>query len=432
MKFLRFTSLIGLGLAASGCAPKSDSTSAANTGAKANTGVITIISPHTREIQTEFTALWKAKNPGTEIKWLDQGGTSDDLAFVRQQFSGKDKAQGIEIDLFFGGGGETFAELEKDGLLAPLGSDFGVPADLNGVPMRGKDNVWVAAALSGFGILYNKPISTRDKLPVPQSWEGLTHPKLRDRIGLADPRHSGSAHTAYEIILQSNGWEKGWKILTAMAGNARAFATTSSAPLQDVQNGEAVFCPAIDFYALTAIKSAGADKLGYIEPKGQYVVTADPIALLPGAPNEAQAKQFVNLVMSKEGQKLWFSPKGSAGGPKNATLFRLPALPTAYKPIPKDATTKIDPYAAKNASKYDADKAALRRRALDDLIGAVLVDNHDAVKRAWQKNPNMEATGFVPVSEAELMKLAAQWDKPEVASAEKAKWFDAARAKFGG
>ena len=433
MKSLRFLPLLGLGWAVSGCTPKTDSTSAATgENSKTTPGTIAILSPHTREIQTEFTALWKSKNPGVEIKWLDQGGTSQDLAFVRQQFSGKDKTQGIDIDLFFGGGGETFAELEKDGLLAPLGSDFGIPADLNGVPMRGKNNVWVAAALSGFGILYNKPIATRDKLPVPQSWEGLTDPKLRDRIGLADPRHSGSAHTAYEIILQSNGWEKGWKILTAMTGNARSFATSASEPLMDVQNGEAVFCPSIDFYALSAIKNAGADKLGYIEPKGQYVVTADPIALLPGAPNAEEAKKFVALVMSKEGQKLWFLPQGSAGGPKNATLFRLPALPTSYQPIPKGATAKTDPYASKNASQYDSKTASLRRRALGDLIGAVLVDNHDSIKRAWQKNPRLEATGFVPISEAELLEIAAQWDKPEVSGAKKAEWAEAARAKFGG
>ncbi len=433
----RFFPLLCAGLLAAGCAPKTETASGGNSAASngatskvATSKVVTIISPHTREIQVEFTDLWKAQNPGSDIKWIDQGGTSDDLNFVRQQFSGKggDKSKGIGVDLFFGGGGETFTELEDDGLLAPLPSDYAIPAQLNGVPLRGKDNDWVAAALSGFGILYNKSIASRDKLPVPQSWEGLTDPKLRDRIELADPRHSGSAHTAYEIILQSNGWDKGWKILTAMTGNARQFATNSGAPLQDVQNGEAVFCPAIDFYAFSAIKTAGSDKLGYLTPKGQYVVTADPIALLPGAPNAEGAKKFVQLVMSPAGQKLWYGAKGSEGGPKNSELFRLPALPASYKV----GGAKGDPYASKNTAKYDADTAAVRRRALDDLIGSVLVDNHDLVKAAWKKNPDLNATGYVPIPEAEFMKLAAQWDKPEIASATKSKWADAARAQFRG
>lgn len=444
MKSFRYFPLLFVGLVAAGCAPKTNTAStdnatgtaansSASTGAAsgASTGTVTIISPHTREIQTEFTALWKSKNPGVEIKWIDQGGTSQDLSFIRQQFSKEGaKEKGIGIDLFFGGGGETYSELEEDGVLAPLPSSYSIPAELNGVPLRGKDNVWVAAALSGFGILYNKKIAARDKLPVPQTWADLTNPKLRDRIGLADPRQSGSAHTAYEIILQSNGWDKGWKVLTAMTGNARAFATSASEPLQDVQNGEAVFCPAIDFYALNTILKAGEDKLGYIEPKGQYVVTADPIAMLAGAPNSEGAKKFVQLVMSSEGQKLWYLPKGSAGGPKNSDLFRLPALPTSYKPIPKNATAKIDPYANKNISKYDADKAAQRRRALDDLIGATLIDNHDAIKSAWEKNPDLETTGFVPISEAEFMKIAVQWDDSKVSNEYKSKWLAASTAKF--
>lgn len=433
----RFFPLICVGLLAAGCAPKTDSTSGGNSASNAAASnsdsstagkVVTIISPHNREIQVEFGEMWKAQNPGSELKWIDQGGSSGDLNFVRQQFASKgaDKTKGIGIDLFFGGGGETFTELQGDGLLAPFDSTYGIPAELNGVPLVGKDKTWVAAALSGFGILYNKGIAARDKLPVPTTWEGLADPKLRDRIGLADPRESGSAHTTYEIILQSNGWEKGWKILTAMTGNARQFATSGSQPLQDVQNGEAVFCPAIDFYAASAIKGAGEDKLGYISPKGQYVITADPIALLRSGPNPEGAKKFVAMVMSPQGQKLWYGAKGSENGPKNSELFRLPALPAAFK----TGGAKGNPYAVKNSAKYDADKAAMRRRPLDDLIGTALIDNHNAVKAAWQKNPDLNATGYVPISEADFMAIAPKWKDPEFASATKIKWTAAARAKF--
>ena len=411
----------------SGCSSNSGSPGA---GGAAPTSV-NIISPHSNEIRNEFEVLWKKSHPETSIKWIDQGGTSDDLKFVRDQFASRSKEAGIGVDLFFGGGGETFTELEDDGLLASLPETYGVPAELNGVPLVGKNNDWVAAALSGFGILYNKKIAARDGLPVPQTWSDLANPKLQERIELADPRHSGSAHTTYEIILQTNGWEKGWKILTAMTGNCRKFATASSEPLQDVQNGEAVFCAAIDFYATKAIEGAGQDKLGYIEPKGQNILTADPIALLPGAPNEKMAKEFVAMVMSPEGQKLWFAPKGTPGGPTNATLFRLPALPTAYKDIPQGAWTQTDPYATKTTGEYDSAKAAARRRALDDLIGSVLVDNINLIKRNWKKNPNLEQVGYVPLSEAEFTELAPKWDDAQFAGATKAKWNAAAQKHFG-
>ena len=416
--------------AVSGCSSKSGSGSNAATPTNIN-----IISPNSHEIRNEFEEMWKKSHPETSLKWIDSGGTADDLKFVRDQFATRGKDKGIGVDLFFGGGGETFAELESDGLLAPLKKTYGVPAQLNGVPLRGKNDDWVAAALSGFGILYNKKIAARDALPIPQSWADLANPKLQERIELADPRHSGSAHTAYEIILQTNGWDKGWKILTAMAGNCRRFATTSSEPLQDVKTGEAVFCAAIDFYATTAIEQAGKDKLGYIEPKGQNILTADPIGLLPAAPNEKMAREFIAMVMSPAGQKLWFAPKGTPGGPTNATLFRLPALPAAYKTIPKGAWTQTDPYATKTTANYDAAKAASRRQALDDLIGSVLVDNLDMVKRAWKANPNLEQIGYVPISEADFAAIAPKWSEKDAATfinQTKAQWNATARKHFGG
>ena len=421
------------GLALSGCTKTDTGAGAGGSATGAVSGapnVVTIISPHSRDIQNEFAQLWKKEHPDTQIKWIDQGGTSSDLKFVRDQFATRGKEKGIGVDLFFGGGGETFTELEDDGLLTPLPEDYGVPAELNGVPLRGGENKWVAAALSGFGILYNKPIAARDKLPIPETWADLADPKLQERIGLADPRHSGSAHTIYEIILQTNGWEKGWKILTAMTGNARKFAKSSSEPLQDVKTGEAIFCTAIDFYGSTAIAEAGADKLGYIEPRGQNILTADPIALLPGAPNPEGAKQFIKMVMSPAGQKLWFLAKGSEGGPSNETLYRLPALPSVYQPIPPGAFTQTDPFATQTTAPYDSAKAASRRRALDDLIGSVLVDNIDLIKRDWKKNPDLEKVGYVPISEAEFMEIAPKWDDAQFANATKSKWNAAARKHF--
>ena len=437
MKFFSLSSstlaLLGastVGLLFVGGCTKSGGAGAGGAGS-APTG-LAIVSPHSKDIQNEFAQLWKQKHPDSQINWIDQGGTSDDLKFVRDQFATRGKERGIGVDLFFGGGGETFTELEDSDLLTPLPSDYGVPAALNGVPLHGKNNTWVAAALSGFGILYNKQIAARDGLPIPATWSDLANPKLQERIELADPRHSGSAHTTYEIILQTNGWEKGWKLLTAMTGNVRKFAISSSEPPQDVKNGEAVFTSAIDFYGSKAIAEAGGDKLGYIEPKGQNILTADPIAILPAAPNRKMAEEFVAMVMSPAGQKLWLLPKGAPGGPTNAQLRRLPALPTVYQNLPAGATTKVDPYKTKTTAPFDSAKAAKRRRALDDLIGSVLVDNVDIIKAKWKRNPNLDAVGYVPVSEAEFAKLAPKWDDAQFANATKGQWNAAARAHFGG
>lgn len=402
---------------------------AGTTRAKAGTNAtrISVISPHSDDIKDEFGRAWKAKHPDIELKWVDQGGGSDALNFMQARF--KQKPDGIGHDLFFGGGPDAFAELESGGLLQSLPSDYGVPADLNGVPLRGKDNTWVAAALSGFGILVNQSIATRDALPVPKVWGDLGHPKLRDRVELADPRRSSSAHAAYEIILQTNGWDGGWKILSQIAGNSRRFARGSSDLPRDVASGEAVMAPAVDFYARAAIALAG-EKLKFVSPQGQNVITSDPIAILKGAPNAEAARQFVQFVMSPEGQKLWMLKKGASGGPSQKDLFRQAALPSLYKPIPKDSLISANPYTIQNTRRYDAAKAAKRRKALDELIGAVLIDNHDAVKAKWAKNPDPKTFGYVPVPEAEMMKIASQWGDAAFATKTTTAWGEASKKYF--
>jgi len=407
--------------------------SATNSGASGSSNSpneLSIISAHPRNIQVEFERIFEEKYPQAQIKWVSPGASTDILAFVLGQYQNKAKTEGIGIDVYFGGGDAAFLEMEKAGLLASLPSDYGVPADLGGVPLRGAQNRWVAAALSGFGIFYNKGIAARDKLPVPQTWADMANPKLRNRIALADPRHSGSAHMAYEVILQTNGWDKGWQILTGMAGNARTFSTSSSGITNDVASGEAVVAPAIDFFAAGKIASAGGDKLGYVEPKGQSVVTPDPIGILRGAPHLDMAQKFVALVMSPVGQKLWMFKKGVPGGPTGDALGRKAALPAVYQPLSPSSVIRQNPYAAQGLFKFDARRAALRHRALNDLLGAVLIDNQDAIKVRWAKTPDAARLAFVPVKEAELTQLGTKWNDQAFRNATVEKWKSAARVHF--
>jgi ABC-type Fe3+ transport system substrate-binding protein len=415
--------------ASSGHSTGSTAGTSGSTGSGGGSQVLTVISPHPAQAQNEFSRAFEAKYPGVKVKWIDKGATVEDLRFVQSQFKGKGPNEGIGIDCFFGGGGETFAELDKDGVLAPLESNFNVPATLNGVPLVGPKNSWVAAALSDFGILYNKTVLKSQGLPEPKRWADLTLPAMKGRVGLADPRHSGSAHAVFEIILQTQGWDAGWKTLNRMAANTREFSRSSSDLPQSVARGDTAAVTAINFYAFGAIDRAGKDKLGYVAPAGGSVQTPDPIGILRGAPNPDLAKKWVAFVMSPEGQKLWMLPKGAPGGPKAASLFRQPALPALYQPIPKNALVQSSPFAVKNARPYDAAKAALRRKALDDLLGATLIDNLDDVKA---HAGNAAKLDWIPVSEAELLADAAKWSDAAYRTKRTSEWSNAARAHFGG
>ena len=89
------------------------------------------------------------------------------------------------------------------------------------------------------------------------------------------------------------------------------FAVSPQVPTpfrQMSSRGQVIYGLAIDFYAYGQIAVVGADKIKYVVPADGAVVTADPIAILKGAPNLPVAEKFLEFVLSEDAQKLWMLP----------------------------------------------------------------------------------------------------------------------------
>lgn len=382
---------------------------------------LVIISPHWEGIRTEFTRGFKewykkAGKGDVEITWLDQGGTSDDLRFIQSGF--ERSPSGIGVDLFYGGGMDPYAELAGAGLLVPFKLPDAVlkkiPAELNGIPLYDRQYRWYGTSLAGFGILYNKKLLKMYGLKEPKKWDDLADPKLMDLVGSSDPRHSGSIHMMYEIILQAYGWERGWEILLKMGANVRTFPKSSSQTGKDLAVGEIAAGLSIDTYAYTAIEETGADRLGFVLPRKATVITPDPIAILKGAPNPKAAQEFIRFVLSPQGQRLWLYKKGAPGGPKEFSLNKMSVLPELYKDFRKKSNVTVNPYEMKAGFRYDTKKGAARWNLLNDMVGALIIDTHDDLSAAWKKlskgknGKKLAAVFRVPITESAAMKLASE------------------------
>ena len=406
---------------------------------------IVIISPHRKSIQEEYIPVFKQYykdqfKTDVQVDWIDQGGTSNDIRFIRSKFSVNPKTS--EVDLFWGGGTVAFLELQSDKLLDKFEPSAALkknlPAEAAGVAMYDKSKTWYASAMSSFGIFYNKKLLAIEKLPEPKTWEDLADPKYLNKLSLADPRHSGSAGSMNTIILQSLGWEKGWEILTAQGGNNRQWAHSSSDPIKAVVAGDAAVAPAIDFYAMAKIGDIGKENLGFAIPVGKSVLDPDPVAILKGAPNRKVAERFVEWVLGTDAQAILVLPKGAAGGPRMESLARMAVITdTDVKTEGKRIEGIINPFAQKSFLKLDNEKAAKLKRPLDDLIGALLIDNHKDLKTAWQrvikngaKPADLAALSKMPVTEAELLALAEKWDDNVLRNETINKWVNFAREKY--
>jgi ABC-type Fe3+ transport system substrate-binding protein len=405
---------------------------------------LVILSPHRKSIQDEFVPVFQKHYKDTyktdvKVDWIDQGGTSNNIRFLRTKIAGNPKAPGI--DVFWGGGTAAFVELSRDKVL----EQFKLPAELlkqvpkaaAGVPLYDATNTWYASAMSSFGIFYNKKLLKIQKIPEPKTWEDLANPALNGKISLADPRQSGSANSMNTIIVQSLGWDKGWEILTAQGANNRHWTHSSSDPIKAIVSGDASVAPAIDFYALAKIGDLGADNLGFSLPEGKTVIDPDPVAIIKGSANRTPAERFVTWLVSADAQKLLILPKGTPGGPKLESLGRMAVNTETYAQTESLNLAGMNPFKQKEFFKLDVDKAAKMKRPFDDLVGAVLVDTHKELREAWARiikngsNPaDIAALGKPPVTEAELLALAAKWDDNKLRNETINKWVEFARAKY--
>lgn len=407
---------------------------------------LVIVSPHWEGIRYEFTrgfdAFYKKETGRTvEIEWMDVGGTSEIVRFIKSEYTRN--SGGIGIDMMFGGGSDPFIELGRLDLLVPyrLPDELlaNLPAMVGGYPIYDAKYRWYGATMAGFGIVYNKRVLQLVELKVPQTWEDLADPGLFSWVGAADPRKSGSAHVPFEIILQVYGWERGWQIITALGANARGFANTGSQVPKDVTTGEVAYGMAIDFYAWAQINTVGSDMIGYTMPDNLTILNPDGISILKGAPNIAVARSFIRYILSEPGQRLWMQKTGSPGGPEKFQLNRFTVLPKLYQRIdPAHTSVTFNPFNWTSSFVYDAAKGAKRRQIVDDMIGVFVIDAHAALQRRWRRAMEegdvervLPVLATMPITEKESLILGESWRDQAFRNRTLLSWSRVAVEKYG-
>ena len=404
---------------------------------------IVIISPHRKSIQEEFVPrfkqFYKTKyGAEVEVDWIDQGGTNDDIRFLKSKFASNPKTSGV--DIFWGGGASTFIDLSKDNFLAEykLQPELKkqLPEKIAGVAMYDKTNSWYGSAASTFGLFLNKKLLKLTKNEAPKTWADLANSRLADQVSTTDPRHSGTAATMNAIILQGYGWEKGWDILGGIAANARKFTHSSSDPIKAVVSGDAAVAATIDFYAAAKISDLGKDNLGFIIPSDFIVIDPDPVALLKGAPHRLPAERFIQWVLGVEAQKILSLSKGEPGGPTRETLGRMAINKEAYAVV-GDKAVSTNPFIFQTSFSLNTEKASKMKNFLNDLVGAIHVDTHKELKSAFtllRKKGNraeeLKNLTIPPLTENEAMALANKWDDEVLRNKTINSWVTAAKAKY--
>jgi iron(III) transport system substrate-binding protein len=373
---------------------------------------------------------------------------SSDAKLAREEFLGSEVSCGI--DLFFGGGSYDFIVQARAGRLVAnelelIHPDWFTedvfPVKHAGDDFRDPQGRWYGAALSSFGIVYNRDGLNRLGLPVPKQWMDLADPRYFGQLALADPTKSGSMNKAFENVLQqkmhevvksklsslpvssdpirrdsesaavAQGWLEGLQLLQCISANARYFTDSAQKVPIDVAAGNCAAGMCIDFYGRqqveALIRRAGSERMGYVSPLGGTVYSVDPIGLLRGAPHRETARAFIEYVLSSAGQRLWNQRPGTAGGPERFALRRLPVRKDSYTEsgvAEKRSDPTELPYEIADPLVYRPEWTAGLFGELRFIIRVMCLDSQPELTMAWRE---INAAGRPPEAMAAFMDLGA-------------------------
>ena len=227
-----------------------------------------------------------------------------------------EKATGITVDVVKGGGGDLLNRVKAEAA-APradvvwsvgpdiLAANAGLlegyrPADYDQVldakfPVTGN---WLPYT----GTVMVLAVNTAKVKPAdrPRTWSDLADPKWRGLVSSARADSSTSAFSQYVTILTCYG-DGGVDIYKRMFANF-ILADSSGGVPRYVNDGEASVGLTLEDNALQYVNGGG--HIAIVYPADGTLVNADGVALVRAAPHPAEARQFIDYVMSKPAQEI--------------------------------------------------------------------------------------------------------------------------------
>ena len=254
-----------------------------------------------------------------------------------------------------------------DGLLQPLPEvDGGLPASIGGMPLVTVDNLTRATQLTAFSFLVNRQAITEQHLPWPSDWAVLTQPEYAGKVALTDPVKVRFGTILLDVVLQSYGWDAGWALLSAIAGNAVLLPRGLT---DEVSSGRQPVALHIDI--VPNAEQRFRQPLEHVYPVHGGIINAGYIGFLKHSSNPEGARAFYDFVLSAEGQRLL----------PRTDLPRLPVRPAVYEQLGKD---QFNPFVAQANGQFTyTPSESSGREAVVAALFASLVDDHEQLARLW-------------------------------------------------
>jgi iron(III) transport system substrate-binding protein len=160
-----------------------------------------------------------------------------------------------------------------------------------------KDTHYVAQGAAALAIVWN----AKSGKPRPTDWSDLATEAYKDAVTMPDPSLSGSAYGMVSGLASHKSY--GWKLFENLKANGALVPGANAQALNPVlQGARAAVMGAVDYIAIGA-RDKG-ESIEVIYPASGTVLESRPAMILQTSKNAADAKRFIDYMLSEEGQKL--------------------------------------------------------------------------------------------------------------------------------
>lgn len=252
-------------------------------------GTVVVYSPHDADPLNAGVNMFMEKYPNVKVEVV-AAGTGELCNRIAAE-----SANPI-ADVLWGGGADSLAAFKEYFAPYVCANDKYIDA-----AYKDPDGLWIGESPLPMVIFYNKDLIEKDGLTIPEGWDDLVKPEWKGKIAYCLPSKSGSAYTQLcTMILGHGGKEKGWDFIQQLYTNLDGKIVDSSGKCHKmVADGEFYVGLTIE---KSAIKYKDDPSVGFVYPKDGTSAVPDGVALVKGAPNEENAKLFIDFVTSKECQ----------------------------------------------------------------------------------------------------------------------------------
>ena len=250
--------------------------------------VLTVYSPHGKELLEFYEKGFEAAHPDVDVQWVDMG-SQDVLDRLRAEKANP------QADVWFGAPAETFNRAASEGLLAPY-----TPSWADKVPAEARDakGMWYGTYLTPEVIAYNSHAVLAGDAP--RDWDDVLDPKWKGKVLIRDPVASGSMRAIFGGILarsiaQTGSTAAGWEWLRRLDANTKEYVLNPAMLYQKLGREEGIIT-LYNMPDIATLEQRTKTPVGFTIPTSGTPLIVDGIALVRGARHQEVATRFYEYV----------------------------------------------------------------------------------------------------------------------------------------